>query len=40
MFPNEASEVRQVDPNYVEGQHRTYFSDGYPFLLLSQVSPV
>ncbi|XP_047170582.1 mitochondrial amidoxime-reducing component 1-like isoform X1 [Vigna umbellata] len=38
MFPNEASEVRGVDPNYVGGQHRTYFSDGYPFLLLSQES--
>ncbi|KAG4990554.1 hypothetical protein JHK87_024011 [Glycine soja] len=35
---NSASEVRQVDPDYVRGQHRTYFSDGYPFLLLSQES--
>ncbi|RDX99184.1 Mitochondrial amidoxime-reducing component 1, partial [Mucuna pruriens] len=35
---NTASEVRQVDPDYVGGQHRTYFSDGYPFLLLSQES--
>ncbi|ESW10851.1 hypothetical protein PHAVU_009G243300 [Phaseolus vulgaris] len=35
---NAASEVRQVDPDYVGGQHRTYFSDGYPFLLLSQES--
>ncbi|CAJ1975946.1 unnamed protein product [Sphenostylis stenocarpa] len=37
---NTDSEVRQVDPDYVGGQHRTYFSDGYPFLLLSQESLV
>lgn len=30
------TETRVVDPNYVRG-HKTMFSDGYPFLLLSQV---
>ncbi|CAL5184451.1 unnamed protein product [Lathyrus oleraceus] len=35
---NTASEVRNVDPDYVEGQQQTFFSDGYPFLLLSQES--
>lgn len=40
MFPNAASEVRQVDPDYVDGQYETLFSDGYPFLLISQVSKV
>ncbi|KAI8546558.1 hypothetical protein RHMOL_Rhmol07G0127800 [Rhododendron molle] len=34
---NEATETRVVDPNYVRG-HKTMFSDGYPFLLLSQES--
>lgn len=38
MFPNAASEVRKVDPDYVEEQHQTLFTDGYPFLLISQVS--
>ncbi|XP_058723423.1 molybdenum cofactor sulfurase-like isoform X1 [Vicia villosa] len=33
-----ASEVRNVDPPYVEGQQRIFFSDGYPFLLASQES--
>jgi len=37
MFPNAASEVRKVDPDYVKGQHDTLFTDGYPFLLASQV---
>jgi len=40
MFPNAASEIRKVDPDYVEGQYQTFFSDGYPFLITSQVSPV
>ncbi|XP_061366061.1 uncharacterized protein LOC133309291 [Gastrolobium bilobum] len=35
---NTASEVRQVDPDYVGGHHKTLFSDGYPFLLISQDS--
>ncbi|KAJ1393124.1 Pyruvate kinase-like, insert domain superfamily [Sesbania bispinosa] len=35
---NTASEVRQVDPDYVKGHHPTLFSDGYPFLLTSQES--
>ncbi|XP_058760475.1 uncharacterized protein LOC131633810 [Vicia villosa] len=35
---NTVSEVRNVDPDYVEGQHMTLFSDGYPFLLVSQDS--
>ncbi|XP_058723425.1 uncharacterized protein LOC131595156 isoform X2 [Vicia villosa] len=35
---NTASEVRNVDPPYVEGQQRIFFSDGYPFLLASQES--
>ncbi|KAK4386400.1 Mitochondrial amidoxime reducing component 2 [Sesamum angolense] len=34
---NDASEVRPVDPNYARG-YRVMFSDGYPFLLLSQGS--
>jgi len=34
---NEVTETRVVDPNYVHG-HKTMFSDGYPFLLLSQES--
>ncbi|XP_058224787.1 uncharacterized protein LOC131333955 isoform X2 [Rhododendron vialii] len=34
---NEETETRVVDPNYVRG-HKTMFSDGYPFLLLSQES--
>ncbi|KAK6154797.1 hypothetical protein DH2020_009045 [Rehmannia glutinosa] len=34
---NDASEVRSVDPNYVRG-YKVMFSDGYPFLLLSQGS--
>ncbi|EEF34230.1 molybdopterin cofactor sulfurase, putative [Ricinus communis] len=34
---NAASETRAVDPNYARG-HRVMFSDGYPFLLLSQGS--
>jgi hypothetical protein len=38
MFPNAATEVRKVDPDYVVGQQQTFFSDGYPFLLASQVS--
>ena len=40
MFTNAASEVRNVDPDYVEGPQQTFFSDGYPFLLSSQVRPV
>jgi hypothetical protein len=40
IFPNAATEVRKVDPDYVEGQQQTFFSDGYPFLLASQVSQV
>ncbi|XP_057430854.1 uncharacterized protein LOC130723747 isoform X2 [Lotus japonicus] len=35
---NTASEVRQVDPDYVKGHHPTLFTDGYPFLLSSQDS--
>ncbi|XP_029128855.1 mitochondrial amidoxime-reducing component 1 isoform X2 [Cajanus cajan] len=35
---NTASEVRQVDPDYVGSKHHTYFSDGYRFLLLSKES--
>ncbi|XP_058723421.1 uncharacterized protein LOC131595154 [Vicia villosa] len=35
---NTASEVRNVDPNYVEGQQQIFFSDGYPFLIASQES--
>ncbi|CAI8590027.1 unnamed protein product [Vicia faba] len=35
---NTASGVRNVDPGYVEGQQQIFFSDGYPFLLLSQES--
>ncbi|MCI25438.1 MOSC domain-containing protein 2 mitochondrial-like, partial [Trifolium medium] len=38
MFPNAATEVRKVDPDYVQEQHQTFFSDGYPFLLVSQES--
>ncbi|KAJ8627779.1 hypothetical protein MRB53_021086 [Persea americana] len=34
---NTASETRIVDPNYAQG-YKTMFSDGYPFLLLSQGS--
>ncbi|KAI3474328.1 hypothetical protein Pfo_029151 [Paulownia fortunei] len=34
---NDASEVRNVDPNYARG-YKVMFSDGYPFLLLSQGS--
>jgi hypothetical protein len=40
IYLNAASEVRKVDPDYVEEQHQTFFSDGYPFLLVSQVSSV
>lgn len=40
VFPNAASEVRNVDPDYVQGTQQTLFTDGYPFLLASQVSPV
>ncbi|KAK6148696.1 hypothetical protein DH2020_019608 [Rehmannia glutinosa] len=36
---NDASEVRSVDPNYVRG-YKVMFSDGYPFLLLSQVPTI
>ena len=36
MFPNTDTQVRPVDPHYVKG-HLTLFSDGYPFLLASQV---
>lgn len=32
-----ASETRPVDPEYAQGQ-KTMFSDGFPFMLLSQVS--
>lgn len=32
-----ASETRAVDPEYASG-FKTMFSDGYPFLLISQVS--
>lgn len=35
---NTASEVRKVDPDYVEGTQQTLFTDGYPFLLASQDS--
>ncbi|CAI9782247.1 unnamed protein product [Fraxinus pennsylvanica] len=34
---NEASEIRAVDPDYASG-YKVMFSDGYPFLLLSQGS--
>ncbi|CAK9144566.1 unnamed protein product [Ilex paraguariensis] len=34
---NEVSETRAVDPNYARG-YKVMFSDGYPFLLLSQGS--
>ncbi|KAK7260550.1 hypothetical protein RIF29_26694 [Crotalaria pallida] len=34
---NLGSQVRIVDPDYVKG-HQTMFSDGYPFLLISQES--
>ncbi|KAK3432440.1 hypothetical protein EUGRSUZ_E04318 [Eucalyptus grandis] len=34
---NAASETRPVDPQYANG-HKVMFSDGYPFLLLSQGS--
>ncbi|KAF5781312.1 hypothetical protein HanXRQr2_Chr11g0482001 [Helianthus annuus] len=33
---NEESETRHVDPNYASG-FRVMFSDGYPFLVVSQV---
>lgn len=32
-------EMRVVDPNYAQG-YKVMFSDGYPYLLLSQVSDV
>ncbi|AES65113.2 Mo-molybdopterin cofactor sulfurase [Medicago truncatula] len=38
IYLNAASEVRKVDPDYVEGQQQTFFTDGYPFLLVSQES--
>ncbi|KAM0045983.1 putative molybdenum cofactor sulfurase [Helianthus debilis subsp. tardiflorus] len=34
---NEESETRHVDPNYASG-FRVMFSDGYPFLIVSQES--
>ncbi|KAE9591077.1 putative molybdenum cofactor sulfurtransferase [Lupinus albus] len=34
---NTASEVRPVDPDYVK-EHQIMFSDGYPFLVISQES--
>ncbi|XP_044495191.1 mitochondrial amidoxime reducing component 2 isoform X2 [Mangifera indica] len=34
---NAASETRPVDPEYARG-HKTMFSDGFPFMLLSQGS--
>lgn len=34
---NTASETRAVDPDYAQG-YKTGFSDGYPFMLLSQES--
>ncbi|KAF5804681.1 putative molybdenum cofactor sulfurase [Helianthus annuus] len=34
---NEESETRHVDPNYASG-FRVMFSDGYPFLVVSQES--
>ncbi|KAG5006079.1 hypothetical protein JHK85_024621 [Glycine max] len=37
---NSASEVRPVDPDYVKGQHQTTFTDGYPFLLASQIPTI
>lgn len=36
LFAAAESETRPVDPEYAAGQ-KTMFSDGYPFLLLSQV---
>lgn len=36
LFPDTESQSRMVDPNYAPG-HKVMFSDGYPFLLLSQV---
>lgn len=39
MYPNADSEVRPVDTSYAKGQHNTTFTDGYPFLLASQVTP-
>ncbi|KAL5978787.1 hypothetical protein ACLOJK_029904 [Asimina triloba] len=36
---NAESETRIVDPKYAQG-HKTMFSDGYPFMLLSQVPTI
>ncbi|MGK0291604.1 MAG: hypothetical protein ACI86H_003073, partial [bacterium] len=36
FFPEE--EFRQVDQEYAEPQHGTGFSDGFPFLLISEAS--
>lgn len=36
LFAGAESETRPVDPEYAAGQI-TMFSDGYPFMLLSQV---
>lgn len=30
-------EVRKKDPDFVKGHHQTFFNDGYPFLLTSQI---
>jgi uncharacterized protein len=32
--------VRAVDPNYAQPQDKTYFSDGFPFLIISEASLV
>ncbi|KAL2997562.1 hypothetical protein AAZX31_09G049000 [Glycine max] len=37
MFPNADFEVRKKDPDFVKGHHQTFFNDGYPFLLTSQI---
>lgn len=39
VLKNAESEARAVDPDYAKG-HNVMFSDGFPFLLLSQVSQV
>ncbi|KAG5011875.1 hypothetical protein JHK86_024136 [Glycine max] len=36
IAPNDF-EVRKKDPDFVKGHHQTFFNDGYPFLLTSQI---
>lgn len=37
-FPNADSQVRLADPDYYDGKKKVMFSDGYQYLIASQVS--